>query len=115
MKTLTLATLILSLTSTLAFAGTNADLAKVRALADRKISGQDVRKVIEIYDNLDGNPCAEAGRNFLVTVSVRKSVMKELADGSIGQEREWQELNRYSISKRDLRSGGDLSDALCQE
>ncbi len=91
------------------------DLAKVRELANTIISGSDVRKTITRYKNTDGNPCAAEGITYIVNVQIRKSVLKELPSGAIGQSREWQDFNQYHISEVDLQSGKKLSDAICQE
>ena len=101
--------------SSAAFANTASDLQKVRHMADLKVSGQDIKKEISVYDNKEGNPCADEGISYIVQVYVRKSVIKQNPDGGLGQTREWQELNQYVISKNDLQKGRDLSDARCME
>lgn len=99
-----------------AFAGARADLEKVRNLADKKAYGVDVRKEISIFDNSDGNnPCAVEGISYVVKLQMRKAQLKMMPDGSVGQERVWEDFNTYYISKSDLDRGGDLDDGLCQE
>jgi hypothetical protein len=116
MKKLILGTLALALfANASAFAGTANELARVRQLADRKISGTDVRSRVSAYDNKDGNPCAEKGITYLVDVEARKSTYKELPNGEVGQERKWEKFNQYYISRAELLKGHDLSDTLCQE
>ncbi|MGZ3691282.1 MAG: hypothetical protein ACXVAX_07250 [Pseudobdellovibrio sp.] len=102
--------LALSLT---AHAGTTEDLVKVRQLANKKIMGDDVRKSISVYNNTEGNPCAEDGVNYVVKVQTRKSTFGP--NGAIDQKRSWSDLNTYFISKAQLDKGGDLSDSLCGE
>jgi len=116
MKNLTLVVLgISALVTPIAFANSSSDLARVSALANKVISGTDVKKEVSVYDNTENNPCAEPGITYIVKVSVRKSVLKELPNGEIGQEREWENFNQYYISARDLKAGRGLSDTLCQE
>ncbi|RZA07400.1 MAG: hypothetical protein EOP11_07795 [Proteobacteria bacterium] len=115
MKTLMLTILAFTATSGLAFADTAAEMKKVKALADRKISGSDVKKEISSFENTDGNPCAAEGRTYVVTVSLRKSKMEDRGDEEVGQSRAWEEFNVYYVSQAALLKGADLSDTLCQE
>jgi hypothetical protein len=113
MKFLALALFAFCLITPAAHANQARDLKLVRQLADKKMNGEDVKKVIEVYNNVDGNPCAEQGISYLVHVSIRKSEMTEHPEN--GQPREWQKFNMYWISKGDLDAGKDLSDSVCQE
>ena len=102
-----------SLAQASAEANQAADLVRVRHLADKKIQGEDVRKIVQVYDNVDGNPCAEAGINYLVKVQTRKSEFGP--NGAIDSTRTWSDFNTYWISKAQLDQNGDLSDAPCAE
>lgn len=94
--------------------GNKREIAKVRALADRKMNGSDVRKTVRVFDNVD-NPCAESGINYIVDVEVLRPEFKEEENGEITQSREWGLINTYWITQAGLRRGEDLSDDRCQE
>jgi hypothetical protein len=115
MKTLMLSLLALTATSTFAFANDASELKRVRQLADRKVSGSDVKKTITKYENTDNNPCAAEGVSYLVTVSVRKTVPALDKEGNPAPKRIWEEVVDYTISRADLLNGGDLENQVCME
>jgi hypothetical protein len=96
-------------------ADTKADLLKVQAKATKLASGTDVRWKFSAYENTDNNPCAAEGTSYIAEIFVRKSFMKMKKNGELTQERRFESVNTYGISKDDLAKGGDLSDAHCQE
>lgn len=115
MKTLMITLIALASSSTFAFADQASEIKRVRQLADRKISGSDVKKTVEVYDNVEGNPCAEPGINYIVKVSVRKTVRALDKDGNPAPKRIWEEANEYVISRDNLLRGQDVADDVCME
>ena len=97
------------------FADTKADLAKVRALANKVASGTDIKWKYSVHVNTDENPCAPEGTSYVATLSVRKSKITQLPSGEVKQVRAWEEVNTYVISREQLEVGGKLQDTICQE
>ena len=79
-----------------------ADIRKVQGMVAKMISGSDVKATVHVYDNVydntEGNPCAATGINYIVDVQVRKSVLSQIPDGSVGQTRNWEDVNTLYIS-----------------
>lgn len=114
MKTLITTLLALTLSAS-AFAGEASEMKRVRELADRRISGADVKKEVSAFDNTDGNPCAEPGRTYVVTVKVGKLVPAINKRGNPSPKRVWEEVKTYWISRATLLAGGDINDDVCME
>lgn len=105
---------LISGVSFFALAGTAEDIAKVKKMAHEKIRGQDVRKSVEVYNNVDQNPCAEEGITYIVKIQVRSPVIEMKNDEPV-QVSQWQDLNTYRISKASLDAGQGLTDSICME
>jgi len=114
MKTLLLTVLALSISSS-AFASEASEMKLVRELANRRISGADVKKEVTAFDNTEGNPCAEEGRTYLVNVKVSKLVPHYDHQNNPSPKRVWEDFKQYSITRAELLKGGDLSDDICME
>jgi hypothetical protein len=115
MKTLMLTLIALTASSTFAIANEASELKLVRQLADRKVSGSDVKKSVAKYENTDNNPCAPEGVSYTVSVSVRKWMPGLDKDGNPAPKRVWNEVTDYFISRADLLRGADLSQNVCME